>query len=196
MKQFNLLLFMIFLINCSFGQKHQISPGFGVLTTNSFLDIISNVGKNTVGGVIDGSKLKNKRYVGDFRISYAYDISNSFSMGMTLSYLKASGDYYKSGEFVGDQRINYYSVGADATFYYMKKTHIKMYGLIGVGASFVDEEDRSVVPEGKNTDNSFAYINFQISPFGIAAGGERIGAFAEFGFGYRGLFSTGLYVRL
>src|SRR5690554_7336664 len=105
MKQFNLLLFMIFFINCSFGQKHQISPGFGVLTTNSFLDIISNVGKNTVGGVIDGSKLKNKRYVGDFRISYAYDISNSFSMGMTLSYLKASGDYYKSGEFVGDQRI-------------------------------------------------------------------------------------------
>lgn len=196
MKQFNLLLFMIFFINCSFGQKHQISPGFGVLTTNSFLDIISNVGKNTVGGVIDGSKLKNKRYVGDFRISYAYDISNSFSMGMTLSYLKASGDYYKSGEFVGDQRINYYSVGADATFYYMKKTHIKMYGLIGVGASFVDEEDRSVVPEEKITDNSFAYINFQISPFGIAAGGERIGAFAEFGFGYRGLFSTGLYVRL
>src|SRR5690554_7128824 len=106
MKRIFLLLFAVGIMNgSSYGQNHQISPGFGVLTTNSFLDILSNVGKNTVEGVLDGSKLKNKRYVGDFRISYAYDISNSFSMGMTLSYLKASGDYYKSGEFVGDQRI-------------------------------------------------------------------------------------------
>src|SRR5690554_1632181 len=196
MKQFNLLLFMIFFINCSFGQKHQISPGFGVLTTNSFLDIISNVGKNTVGGVIDGSKLKNKRYVGDFRISYAYDISNSFSMGMTLSYLKASGDYYKSGEFVGDQRINYYSVGAEATFYYMKRDHIKLYGLLGGGATMMNKEDRPKDPNEEASQRNHAYFNLQISPFGIAAGGKKIGAFAEFGFGYRGMFSTGMYFRL
>src|SRR5690554_4590197 len=111
MKRIFLLLFAVGIMNgSSYGQNHQISPGFGVLASNTFLDIFLNIGQNVVGGVFDGTRLGNKRYIGDFRLSYAYDVANWFSVGSTFTYARSTADHYKNSVFVGAQSIDYFTL--------------------------------------------------------------------------------------
>lgn len=195
MKRFILLLGSVGIISFSYGQNHQVSVGAGLLSSNAALNIVSSLGKNIVGGMFNGSTLTNSKQYGEFRVSYAYAPLNWLSTGATFSYSKATHDHFKNNTTIGYQTIDFYTVGAEATFYYMKKSNVSLYGLVGAGATLMKQEDK-VANSNQKEQRDLQYFNFQISPIGIEVGAEHIGGFFELGFGYRGLASIGVFFRL
>lgn len=195
MKRLVLLISAVGLLNFSYGQNHQISAGAGLLSTNAAFSILSKIGQNLSGSVFNGTTTTNGKFFGEFRGTYAYSPLKWLAIGTTFSYANASHDHVKNKVIVGHQTVNYYTFGAETSFYYMRKDHVRLYGLLGAGVTMMNQEDR--MKSTNYTENrNYNYFNFQISPIGIEAGAENFGGFFELGFGYRGLLSIGAFVRL
>ncbi|HLV41788.1 MAG TPA: hypothetical protein VKY37_05890 [Brumimicrobium sp.] len=194
MRQLILLLFTIGILNFSYGQNHQISAGAGVLSSNSVFNALSSIGKNIAGSAFNGSTLSNSKYLGDFRVTYAYSPLNWLAVGATFSYAQSSHDHIKNNVVIGHQSIDYYTIAGEAKFYYIKKEHVRLYGLLGAGATFANQEDR-MTSNNQAENREFKFLNLHLSPIGVEAGAENFGGFFELGFGYRGFASIGAFLR-
>lgn len=195
MKKILILFSCLMLLTKVYSQQHQIEVGAGVLSSNATVDILSNIGKNLAGSAFTGSTLTNSQYYGEFRASYSYLPLNWLATGATASFSRSMHDHIQYGEYTGKQEIDYFTIAAEATFYYMNREHVRLYGLIGVGGTFVQQTDRDANSSYLEVRN-YNYLNFQLSPIGIEAGAQQFGGFMELGFGYRGIISLGAYFRL
>ena len=81
-------------------------------------------------------------------------------------------------------------------FSYLKlpKGIVELYWGASAGLGFVTQSiDASLVDDsGNGKRNRFAY---QVVPVGVSVGIPWVGAYAELGFGYRGILNVGAYIR-
>jgi hypothetical protein len=170
--------------------KHEVTAGFGLGTTNEFLDAFMNV---IVSGLTQNAYSSNRYYTGAFHLSYKYGITDRFAAGGTFIYENGKSDTYVDGDKIGKFRNNYYTFAAEAEYKYLRSSSFTLYGLLGTGAT-IYRQKYIANDNSKNESNNNVHFNFQISPIGIKLG-RNIGAFAEAGFGYKGIISAGLFAR-
>ncbi len=125
------------------------------------------------------------------------------SIGLSGGYVSEQGavkDRYGTGQ-VATATYNRKSVtvAVELNYIYKIKKYLDVYTFIGTGPAFVTLTNTSVSsvisPGGKVTESRSDGFVFHYSPVGVRVGG-RIGGFAELGYGYKGLLSGGLSVRL
>lgn len=183
------------LLACSqtYSQKHQISAGMGIGSSNQILDVLESSFSPIFFAT---STLNQTSELGEFRISYAYTPEEKWHFGGTLSYSSTNFDVNYNQEKIGKQVNTYYTLAAETGYSYLKKEKLDLYALLGAGATFGTSK--------KQTQNSsFAiddyyhdtFFNFQVTPIGVRYG-KQWGGFAELGFGYRGIFSFGIFYNL
>ena len=73
---------------------------------------------------------------------------------------------------------------------YINNKYFQLYGLLGLGARWLTLTTET--PSGLGYHSVVG--NIQITPVGLRVG-NALGAFAEFGFGYKGLMNTGVTYR-
>lgn len=185
---------LLFLSSNTFSQQHQLSVGMGLGTTSQILDVFTELGSGFSGIAFNSDYERKTKNVGDFRIGYAYTPKKRWSFGAAFSYNYSEFDVFNSGEKIGEQSNTYYTVAAETSYYYMKKEKTKLYGLLGVGGTFVtlDANDQINNISEKSNDS---FPNYHFTPIGVSYG-KTWGGFAEIGIGYRGLFSFGLFYDL
>ncbi|MCD6013289.1 MAG: hypothetical protein K0Q79_3151 [Flavipsychrobacter sp.] len=159
------------------------------------------------------------QYSGIISLSYQHYISKRFSIGITFAYENYKGSWLgwvpggRTGHDVGigTYKRHLFTVAPEATFTYRTKYNgvFRMYGGLGIGISYSNEVDtyseeyyNSKYVNGKNTlgaamelDNNKYHINGQITGLGMRWG-KRLCAQLELGFGYKGVVSTGLTLKL
>ncbi|GAB6007970.1 outer membrane beta-barrel protein [Dysgonomonas reticulitermitis] len=170
--------------------KHEVTVGFGLGTTSEFVDALADV---IVSGLTQNAYSSDKSYTGAFHLGYKYGITDRFAAGGTFIYENGKSDAYFDKDKIGKFSNNYYTIAAEAEYKYVRSGSFSLYGLLGAGATIYSQK-YTANDNSKNESDNNAHFNFQISPIGIKLG-RNIGAFAEAGFGYKGIISAGLFAR-
>jgi len=181
---------ILFLCSNSYSQEHQISVGMGIASSNQILDAFES-GFSTI--FIPSSSPSETSNIGEFRLAYAYSPKERWQYGAAFSYSQSEFDVKFLDEKIGEQVNTYYTVAAETTYAFLIKEKLKLYALLGAGATFGTAEQTNTTLNTV-TDSNDTLFNFQVTPIGISYG-KQWGGFAEVGFGYRGVLSFGAFYK-
>ncbi len=188
MKRFLLAGTFFFLCSHVHSQKHQISAGMGFASSNQILDVF----ETGLTYIFGPTSLSETKELGEFRFAYAYTPQERWHYGAMVSFSQNMYDVKFQHEKIGEQKTNYYTVAAEAGYTYLKNDKFNMYALLGAGATFRSLKQTRYSSEDNDVKDQDTLFNFQVTPVG-ARYGKQWGAFAELGFGYRGIFSFGAF---
>ena len=136
-------------------------------------------------------------------LTAGYYLYSYLSVGMSAGYIGEQGQNKQGYGFQSVTTSSYskkiVTIAFEINYLYRITKYMDTYTFLGVGPGFTTLETTpansqiSVAAEAQTTRSDA--FRFHYSPIGIRIGG-RVGAFAELGFGYKGLLSGGLSVRL
>ena len=192
MKKVILLTVTVFLFVASISaqsKKHEIDLGVGVLSTNQLVGTLSSVIVSSLPGV----KMENHRYIGAIHLGYKYALMDRFALGPTFTYDRGTSDATLLRIHIGKFTSRYYSLALEGDFKYVNSDKFKLYSLMGVGATLLDQTYKNNRSDEIRSRNK-TFFNFQVTPIGIKYGDE-LGIFTELGFGYKGILCAGLFCR-
>lgn len=192
-----ILIVFLFYFSTSNAQEHQVSAGMGIGTTSQILDIFVDIGTGFTSIFFGSPYVSNTTDLGEFRASYAYTPKEKWHFGGTFSYNYSKSDLMERGDKslkIGERSNNYYTLAGETAFSFLNKEKVRLYALVGAGATMGVSNQKNI-ETGAESSDSDAFFNFQITPIGVSFG-KQFGGFAELGFGYRGLFSFGVYYRM
>lgn len=192
-----ILIAFLFFFSKSNAQEHQISAGMGTGTTTQILDIFTEIGTGFSSIFFGSPYVGNTSNSGEYRISYAYTPKEKWHFGAAFSYRATKSDVFQKKENyikIGKRTNNYYTLAGETAFSFLNKEKVRLYALVGAGAT-IGTSNRKSIESGAKSSETDAFFNFQVTPFGVSYG-KQFGGFAELGFGYRGLFSFGVYYRM
>ena len=182
----------VFVISHSYSQNHDISVGMGIASSNQIVDAF---GSSISSIIFPGySTLEETSSLSEFRLAYAFTPKERWSYGVAFSYSKIEYDIKTNNTKVGEQTSSYYTFAGETTYSYINKEKIKLYALVGLGATINSTERQTDSETSVEDDTNDTFFNFQITSIGFRYG-KKWGGFAEAGFGYRGIISFGAFYK-
>jgi hypothetical protein len=131
-------------------------------------------------------------------LTVRYFVYNRLAIGATGGFASAMGTYthFGAGGPGGNYKVSANIAAAELYYIYTFRKYIELYALAGVGMAFVTT---GIKPETSLTDvyqnDLYGKLMAQVTPLGVRVGG-RLGAFAEVGYGYKGIVSAGVSFKL
>ncbi|MCE7043358.1 hypothetical protein [Dyadobacter sp. CY312] len=126
-----------------------------------------------------------------FSASYRYQLRSKFSIGLTGAV--TAGEAYR--QYLFESPSNYQDrsvlIAFETKFIYMNKSRLSMYSLAGLGSMLRYEKD---LEKPETRPRTLLRPTGQITPFGIRYG-KNTGAFAELGWGYKGILNLGVSAK-
>lgn len=161
----------------------SVNIGFATSTelSNLFTDIL-------VSG-LTGNQIKT----GDikagptFGVTYRYAIANRWMVQADGFYQKMSQDIYVNNTKEGKANYTYITVGLGTDYRYISNNFFQMYS--GVAVGYTSENIKN--SGAQNSADGDGFINYQVNALGFRVG-KKFAAFAELGFGYKGIINTGV----
>jgi hypothetical protein len=161
----------------------SVNIGFATSTelSNLFTDIL-------VSG-LTGNQIKT----GDikagptFGVTYRYAIANRWMVQADGFYQKMSQDIYVNNTKEGKANYSYITVGLGTDYRYISNNFFQMYS--GVAVGYTSENIKN--SGAQNSADGDGFINYQVNALGFRVG-KKLAAFAELGFGYKGIINTGV----
>lgn len=199
MKKGILLLIAAFISLGAMAQKSEIRVGYGVASANRLVNTKHGIfGTDWKQQYSDIKSVNVGAASGAITFGYRYKVSR-IRIGLAGAYEKINGKYTfidsSSTDVTANGKNTYWTLAADLQFSYLKlpKGIVELYWGASAGIAFESQEFKNVknfINDAKH--NRFAY---QVVPIGVSVGVPWIGAYAEAGFGYRGVLNIGAYVR-
>ncbi len=172
-------------------KHHELTVGYGFLGTSEMIGIFSDVLATAITGG-NYSKTDNK-WSGNLIASYKFTPTSRLGLGITYAHTRNTAIINIYDVPSGKATTNYHTLAAEVQYNYISREYFRLYSGVGAGITSYTEKYK---PNSGNTEkNTAGHFNFQISAIGIKFG-NRIGAMAEVGFGYKGLINAGLFVRM
>jgi hypothetical protein len=172
-------------------KKSEIDLGVGLFSSCQIVGIMSEI---IVFGTT-GMKMEDSKYIGALHIGYKYSLSDRFAFGPVFTYDRGTSNINVSDETgifsKGKITGNYYSLALEGDYKYINSDKFKLYSLLGVGATVLDQ---SFKMDATKKSLSKTFFNYQVTPVGVKFG-DSSGAFAELGFGYKGIICAGIFYR-
>lgn len=194
MKKFFLfILSSVFILSSLKAQEyeHEIELGVGVWSSNQIVTAFSDI---IVTALPLGIKMENSTDIGEFHLGYKYSMTERFGLGSIFSFNYGYADGAVNSIKTGEFKRYFYTIAVEGDFKYIDNPNFKLYSLLGLGVTYYHQNYKEIGSNGTEKNDEL-YFNFQITPIGVKFG-NRIGGFVEAGFGYRGILSAGLFVRL
>ncbi len=167
---------------------HDLAGSYGIVTTDQIMDLVKDVVR-AVFSFGDYEK-DDYNYSGALFLTYKNAASYRMHVGATIGIDNVTGDLLQDGIKYGDFRTNHTTFAAESDIRWVKRDAFQMYSGIGLGYTFTAEKGE-ISGTGETDINRSGHVAFQINPLGMRIG-KRLGAFAEIGFGYKGIANFGL----
>jgi len=166
--------------------RNEIQIGAGLYANEAVVtDIIENFIRALFGS---GPKSLEPKTLAN--LSYYYRIKPKIAIGMGIGYNSTQN----AGIHKQNSKPSYQTKTAvmafEMKFFYQEKEHLSLYGKAGFG-NFYRQDQMTSYPDEIYSD---AAITFQATPLGIRFG-KKVGAFAEIGYGYKGIINLGVSGR-
>lgn len=172
-------------------KKHELGLGIGVWSTSN---IVFGFADAFAGSLLVGDReFRNRSSSPVVHVGYKHWIGKRFGIGLTFATGTGSSQLYDNNVLVGNVNRFYTTIAAESVFNYVNKDFFKVYALLGGGALFINQKYSPV--NGSNNRETNVNFDFQITPVGAKIG-RNIGFYAELGFGYKGIISSGLFIKI
>jgi hypothetical protein len=188
-------------------EKNELSLGYGYITRDNFLNGFGRISRKLIINdslkyrlnSADAYKLfgtdKSVGYgtlksSGAFFGSYRHTVLPWLSVGLTAGFEKETKDLQIGGNAVGLYTRYVITIAPELQARYYHKGLTTMYGALGIGNTFVNEQYTSLTSD-KHIDATDNYAGFQVSPIGLKVG-KKLSGFGEIGFGYKGVVQLGI----
>jgi hypothetical protein len=183
----------------SVGHRSEIFVGYGYATSYDIMfPALKLYGTHST---LAGYSERNMRITGAFSVGYKYRFEKVASLGLTYSLGTLKGDVWwgtaQMSEFWGTVCGEHHSLALECDFRYLMKPVFELYSTVGLGVSYSQHKFTPQSPYEANPPRKERFVlpNFHVSLVGIKVGSDRVGGFAELGFGYKGILNLGAYVR-
>jgi hypothetical protein len=128
--------------------------------------------------------------------SVFYQTKGRLGVGVELVYGQTKTEFSYSNTATTTATSKWFTVMAKGSYIYFRDglnvPNVELYGGVAVGSSFRDANAGT----GSNAKNkNMSYLAYQLTPFGVRTG-QKVGFWAEVGYGYKGLLNAGISVRL
>ncbi|MCF8236213.1 MAG: hypothetical protein K9G67_14550 [Bacteroidales bacterium] len=137
--------------------------------------------------------LENQQMSGAFVFTYNYSLSKVVHLGGAFIYESITEDVMVNKEKKGEFRRDFYTIAAEGRFSYLNASFFQMYSGVGAGITF--NTDKFISTDNSENSDTQTHFNFQINFLGLRVG-NAFGAYAELGYGYKGIVNAGISVRL
>lgn len=162
----------------------DVSVTVGVATSTDLSNLFSDV---FLGGFTGGQiTTQNMKAGPTFGLTYRYAIANRWMVHADGFYQKMSQDVYISGAKDGELDYSYITLGLGTDYRYISTDFFQMYSGLAVAytSESIDYSGTGSAPDGDG------FINYQVNALGFRVG-KSFAAFAELGFGYKGIANAG-----
>lgn len=167
--------------------------------TSLSLTFLDDLGKSFKAAFGNYTKETEDRSIpGMISIGYSHKVNNWLAIGGDIGYMRlaneitlTSNDGSQPTEYV-NRTTSAFVVMPTGKFYYMQRSKMSLYGLVGAGFLTANKTESNGEIEGKDNISGFA---FQVNPIGIRVG-KRFAGFAELGVGMKGFGTIGFSMKL
>jgi hypothetical protein len=167
-------------------RKHDISLSYGALSIDQLADVFTDV--MTIVFTFGTFSKRDVDYSGVPFFTYHYSRNSRFGFGFAIGAYRADGDLYILEENRGPFDETNYIGALELDYHWVMKKGFQLYSGAGLGVrirkgTYHDLDSTETV--------SKALPTFHVNALGLRVG-VKVGFFAEFGAGYKGIFSAGL----
>jgi hypothetical protein len=194
MKKKFLFSFMALGLLCSFSSKAQIREftiGYGMLPLSlNQVESINNFTETKFAGSIGPSTTKDFSISGPYRLGFTQYDTKHLTLGADLSYAAIEAKMTYSDATKETVNINYFTLMANVNYQYTDNPKLSIYSGVHFGVSYVNAKNANTGKKGED------YIPaYHLTALGIRYG-EKVGIYADFGYGFNGIVNAGLLYRL
>jgi hypothetical protein len=159
---------------------HELQISFSPLARPLFYSDITSLASKSFN--------QDFHFSNSYQLTYRYQTPKKWSLGISANLL----DGWLSQNADVDLKHTSVVIGFEPKLSYLKKPYLDLYFFVGAGVVF--NKNKTIV-NGENIASKL-YLNptTQITPLGIRVG-KKVGAFAELGYGYKGIVNLGLSGR-
>lgn len=193
------LLFFTFIAKAQENEKHEFRVGYSDATFLIMGTGLSDAFGDAIVSGIYGAKIDNAEdsTLGMFEIGYRNRITERLKIGVDVSYLRTDKSFEtklpnSGGIEHNKRRAQYFLVLPTIEFSYVRTSFINFYG--SAAAGIIMMQTKEIDNTNAYTDNATAF-GFQVNPVGLRVG-KKLGAFAELGYGYKGIIVAGISYKL
>ncbi|MDA9057135.1 hypothetical protein N9K49_04750 [Flavobacteriaceae bacterium] len=192
---------LILFSNISFSQTQgtsEINVSLGDATFEDFRVALDDVVSSIVTTVISGQELTYSdggRLTG-YTAHYGYAVKDRWMLGASLAYQTVHRKLLLDNKESGKSSSAVYSFGVETDYRYISNKSFQMYSGLGAGyafgkSSFTLEDPNLEFKDKNKTDDKINYFTFHVTALGFRVG-KKLAAFAEIGFGYKGILNGGI----
>lgn len=172
------------------GFVHELYMGYGVFSTNKWIDNLSDLEaiRKT------GTQRCNKMQTGPFHFGYKLHVSEKSSIGAMLVHDYVHSDNMLDEIKLGYSRHNYFALILGKDHKYLDTGKLCLYLTFAAGIIYGHQKYIPMNESDQEKVENIIHLNFQVVPIGIKYG-ENIGVFLELGVGCKGVINAGVFGR-
>lgn len=175
----------------------EFNISLGIATLEDFRTTIQDATTSLIVSAVSGDKITHtdgSSQMG-YTARYSYAIKDRWILGAALTYQTIKGKILVNDIESGGSSSKVYSFGIESDYRYVSKPSFQMYSGLGLGYAFgettFDLGNKLEFKDSKEDSSSINYFTFHLTALGFRVGKE-LAAFAELGFGYKGIINAGL----
>jgi hypothetical protein len=191
----HLLIFLIAGRVACQSAHHELSVSYGIKSTTELVnngELLDDLLFLFTLGLLK-SETTNTKATGPVLFSWKYIPKSRWGFGVVAGRMKGSydgiiGSFWVEGETVNHCKYSTFTIAPEVDFRYFQKEKFNLYSSAAVGITFFTEEVNNAPGKRNYADVHLSVIGFRY--------GQNLGAFAELGFGFKGLINLGVNLKL
>jgi hypothetical protein len=193
-----MILLLVFLfagrVTCQ-SAHHELSVSYGIQSTTELINnselMDSFLFLFTIG--LLQSETTNSKATGPVLFSWKYIPKSRWGFGVVAGRMKGSydeiiGSFWFEGKTVNHCKYSAFTVAPEADFRYFQREKFILYSSAAVGLTFSSQVVNNSTEKRTYGDAHVSLIGFRY--------GQKLAAFAEVGFGFKGLINFGINLKL
>jgi len=174
--------------------RHEFAISYGSLSNSQYFSFLEDA--FTISYTGGACSYDNENFVGPISAEYFYRVNEWLGVGgIGIFGTNGKDIFLNSNETkLGTERLNYFTLMPAIKADWFRRNHFGMYSKLGIGATMVTTKQK--YDDGDKFTDSAVFVNWQLSLIGLEAGGTKLRAFGEFGFGEQGVFVIGLRYKI
>lgn len=170
---------------------NEFYAGAGFITTNQIINLGSEI---IVTGITAGHvSYENTKYLPAFGIGYKRAVTDRWMLSLDAYYESSRSDVFTNNVKDGKVDYTYLTLGLGTDYHYVSAKWFQMYSGLAVAYTFGNARYSGSNNDIQDTQSN--YLNFHVNALGFRFG-NAFAAFAEIGFGYKGVIHAGVSLQL
>ena len=170
-------------------REFTLGYGFNPQSLQQIKDI-NNFAETKFAGSIGPSTKKDFSISGPYRLGFTQYDTKHLTLGADFSYAAIEAKMTYADATKETVNFNYYTLMANVNYQYTDNPKLSIYSGVHFGVSYVHAKNADTGKKGEDIIPAY-----QINALGIRYG-EKVGVYADFGYGFNGIINAGILYKL